>query len=302
MALKYSHPEWLVKDWINSFGIEFTQKLLQANNTAPKLTIRTNNLKISKKELINKLLQEKVVCKEGLYVHEAIIIEASNTSIDNLDSYKNGLFQIQDESSMLVGHILNPKENDFVIDVCSAPGGKSTHIAELMNNKGKILSRDIHFHKLGLIDQNAKRLGISIIETEKYDAMKLDSRLLNKADKVLIDAPCSGFGIIRRKPEIKYLKCSKNIQELSKIQLKILENAAQYVKSGGSLVYSTCTIQSKENIDVINHFLGNNDSFVIEDINSYLPNKLKTNEKYLQLFPHLSDIDGFFICKLKRIK
>ncbi|RKD27835.1 16S rRNA (cytosine967-C5)-methyltransferase [Caminicella sporogenes DSM 14501] len=302
LSLKYSHPMWIIENWIDNFGIEFTEKLLKANNDVPNLTIRTNKLKITRDELLNVLAEENVKCIKGQYVDESIIIKNFNTSIENLNSFKEGLFQVQDEASMLAGLILNPKENDFVIDVCSAPGGKSTHIAELMQNRGKVLSRDIHEHKLILINQNAKRLGISIIETEIYDALKLDKSLIGKADKVLVDAPCSGFGIIRRKPEIKYLKNLEDIKKLSEIQYKILLNASQYVKKEGFLVYCTCTIQPDENIEVINRFLKDNDSFVMDNVNKYLPNSLQTDKNYLQLFPHLHGIDGFFICKLKRIK
>ncbi|WIF94586.1 16S rRNA (cytosine(967)-C(5))-methyltransferase RsmB [Caminicella sporogenes] len=302
LSLKYSHPMWIIENWIDNFGIEFTEKLLKANNDVPNLTIRTNKLKITRDELLNVLAEENVKCIKGQYVDESIIIKNFNTSIESLNSFKEGLFQVQDEASMLAGLILNPKENDFVIDVCSAPGGKSTHIAELMQNRGKVLSRDIHEHKLILINQNAKRLGISIIETEIYDALKLDKSLIGKADKVLVDAPCSGFGIIRRKPEIKYLKNLEDIKKLSEIQYKILLNASQYVKKEGFLVYCTCTIQPDENIEVINRFLKDNNSFVMDNVNKYLPNSLQTDKNYLQLFPHLHGVDGFFICKLKRIK
>ncbi|MDK2918326.1 MAG: rRNA (cytosine967-C5)-methyltransferase [Candidatus Petromonas sp.] len=302
LSIKYSHPEWLVKIWLKKFGPEFTEELLKVNNEAPNLTIRTNTLKISRSHLIDLLTGEGARCREGMYTPEAVIIENLTNNLNSLDSFNNGLFQVQDESSMLVGHILDPKEGDFVIDVCSAPGGKSTHIAQLMNNEGKILSRDIHDHKLNLIRENASRLGISIIETENFDALKLDDKLINRADKVLVDAPCSGFGIIRRKPEIKYFKCSKDINNLAVMQLKILNNSSKYVKIGGSLVYCTCTIQDDENIGIIHKFLENNSNFILLDVNSYLPNNIKSHEKFLQLYPHLDRVDGFFICKLKRIK
>lgn len=302
LSIKYSHPKWLVELWVKEYGVDFTEKLLESNNQPPKLTIRTNTLKINTYDLIDKLKKEGVDCRTGNYVNEAVIIDNMEKSLEDLDSFKEGLFQVQDESSMVVGHVLAPNKDDFVIDVCSAPGGKATHIAELMENKGHILARDIHEHKLNLINQNTKRLGIKIIETNQYDASLLDNSLLNKADKVLIDAPCSGFGIIRRKPEIRYFKESKDIVKLSKLQLDILNTCSKYVKPNGYLIYSTCTIQSEENIGVVNRFLKFNDNFELVDINEYLPDRITTDNKYIQLYPHISGIDGFFISKLRRIK
>lgn len=302
LSIKYSHPEWLVSKWVSDYGIDFTKELLEANNQAPKLTIRTNTLKITRGSLINELTSEGVQCKKGEIASESIIIQSMKDSLDNLKTFNNGLFQVQDESSMLVSHVLNPCEGQFVVDVCSAPGGKSTHIAQLMKNKGKILSRDIHEHKLDLIEENLKRLGISIIETERFDALKLDKRLLNSADRVLVDAPCSGFGIIRRKPEIRYFKHPEDITKLSKMQIKMLKTSSNYVKIGGELVYSTCTIQDEENKNVIKEFLKQNESFTLLDVNNNLPESILSKDKYLQLYPNITNTDGFFICKMKRVK
>lgn len=302
LSIKYSHPKWLVSKWVNDYGIEFASKLLEANNKSPNLTIRTNTLKINREDLIKKLIKEGVSCKKGDIVPEALIVESMESNLDNLESFREGLLQVQDESSMLVSHILSPLEGEFIIDVCSAPGGKSTHIAQLMKNRGRVLSRDIHKHKLDLVRENSNRLGVTIIETQQYDALKLDTKLIGLADRVLVDAPCSGFGIIRRKPEIRYLKDTKDIMELSKLQLEILKVSSQYVKIGGILLYSTCTIQDEENKKVINRFLEQNDKFTLIDINNDLPNHIMSNEKYLQLYPHTSNTDGFFICKMKRVK
>lgn len=302
LSIKYSHPKWLVSKWVNDYGIEFASKLLEANNKSPDLTIRTNTLKINREDLIEKLIKEGVSCKKGDIAEESIIIEAMKNSLDDLESFRKGFFQVQDESSMLVSHILNPLEDEFIIDVCSAPGGKSTHIAQLMKNRGRVISRDIHKHKLDLVRENSNRLGVTIIETQQYDALKLDSKLVDLADRVLVDAPCSGFGIIRRKPEIKYLKDTKDIMELSRLQLEILKVSSRYVKNGGTLVYSTCTIQEEENKRVINKFLKQNDEFTLIDINKDLPHHIRSNEKFLQLYPNVSNTDGFFICKMRRIK
>lgn len=302
LSIKYSHPDWLVNRWINDYGIEFTEALLEANNAPPNLSIRTNTLKTTRQALIRELNEEGVSCRLGKIAPEAIIIESMDSGLDYLKSFKNGLFQVQDESSMLVSRVLDPKAGDFVLDVCSAPGGKSTHIAELMDNKGTMLSRDIHPHKLELVRENSKRLGISIIRTERFNALKLDNRLVGCADKVLVDAPCSGLGIIRRKPEIRYFKEANDIIELSKLQIKMLNISSKYVKNEGVIVYSTCTIQSEENINIVKRFLDENDNFIMVDLNENLPENIRSKEKYLQLFPHVSGTDGFFICKMKRIK
>ncbi|WP_432400691.1 16S rRNA (cytosine(967)-C(5))-methyltransferase RsmB [Wukongibacter sp. M2B1] len=302
LSIKYSHPEWMVSKWINDYGFDFTKKLLEANNSTPNLTVRTNTLKTTREALMEELDNEGVVCRVGDLANNSIIIESMKSRLDHLNTFNKGMFQVQDESSMLVSQVLDPVEGEFVIDVCSAPGGKSTHMAELMKNKGRILSRDIHDHKLDIVRENSNRLGINIIETEKFDATILDNRLLGKADKVLVDAPCSGLGIIRRKPEIRYFKESKDILELSKLQLEILNVSSKYVKVGGTLVYSTCTIQDEENVKVLKKFLDKNDNFKLTDINKNLPEKIRSSEGVLQLYPHVSDTDGFFISKVKRIE
>ncbi|QXM05865.1 16S rRNA (cytosine(967)-C(5))-methyltransferase RsmB [Crassaminicella indica] len=299
LSITYSHPEWLVERWLKEFGQDFTISLLKANNETPKLTVRTNTLKIKKEQLIEKLREKDVKVDTDTFVKEAIHI-GNLGNIEDMEIYHKGFFQIQDESSMLVAHVLDPKPGEFVIDICAAPGGKTTHMAQLMDNDGKILARDIYKHKLKLINDNAKRLGINIIRTEVFDAEKIDERLLRKADKVLVDAPCSGFGIIRRKPELKYNKKAQDIKAISKLQLKILNNASKYVKKGGILVYSTCTIEKEENIDIIEKFLKEHKEFEMVDVNDYLPSAVRTKYQFLQLYPNIYKTDGFFICKLRR--
>ncbi|MDF2840994.1 MAG: rsmB, partial [Clostridia bacterium] len=203
LSVVYSHPEWIVEKFMDDFGTEFTEQLLNANNQVPPFTIRVNKLKTDKESLIKILEQEGIEYSEGIYNNEALYIKGTS-SIENKPSFQQGLYQIQDESSMLIGHVLNPQSGDLIIDVCSAPGGKTTHAAELMNNKGRIIARDVFAHKLELIQQNCKRLGITIVETEIFNAKELDNKLKDKADKVLLDAPCSGLGVLRRKPDLKW--------------------------------------------------------------------------------------------------
>ena len=291
----------MVKSWINEFGFDFTEDLLKANNEKPKLNIRTNRLKGTRDELIEKLEAQGLKCTKTRYANDGIIIDNPINIIDTRE-FKDGLFQIQDESSMLVSQIMNPKSGSLVIDVCSAPGGKTTHMAEIMKNEGKIKARDIHNHKLDLIIDNSKRLGIDIIETENYDALRVDESLIGKADYCLVDAPCSGLGLIRRKPDIKWSKKESDIEDISNLQFEILKNSSKYVKQGGTLIYSTCTIEREENIDLLKKFLDENSDFELVDFKELVNNsdQLVENTGYLELFPNKNGTDGFFISKMIR--
>lgn len=303
LALRYFHPEWLVKRWVTRFGIEETEELCAFNNTNALLSMRTNTLKVTRDELIQILIREGLQVKSSLLVPEGILC-TKHPAIHTLNSLQNGLFQIQDESSMLVAHILDPKPGEFIIDTCSAPGGKTTHIAALMKNKGKIIATDIYEHKLLKIEENAKRLGISIIETKLLDAMKIGELYKQKADRVLVDAPCSGLGVLRKKPDSRWKKTEYLLHELPILQMQILNSAAEAVKVGGTLIYSTCTIEKEENQDIVHRFLSNRTDFELENSNPFLPNKAEIKEPNLmiQLWPHIDKVDGFFIARMKRIK
>ncbi len=301
-SIEYSHPYWMVDLWINNYGVDFTEKLLKANNEVPPLTIRINTLKTHKDEMFNLLNAMNITTSDGLYNDEAINISGAS-SLDNMDLFRKGFFQVQDESSMLVGKIMNPKSGDFIIDVCSAPGGKATHMAEIMGNEGKIVARDIHKHKLSLIEQNCKRLGIKIIETQLFDAIEADDTLLGKADGVLVDAPCSGLGLVRRKPDLRWKRMEQDIGKLSELQLQILKNASLYVKTGGVLVYSTCTLSMEENIQVVRDFLSYDNSFKLDNIEQFLPDNIEAPHKidgYLELYPNVHGTDGFFIARMTK--
>lgn len=300
ISIKYSHPKWMVKRWIKEYGVEFTESLCEANNETPKLNIRVNTLKTNKNKLKRDLMDKGFILEDGKYSTDTLIVE-NPSKINEIKEFKEGHFTIQDESSALVAQIMNPKAGSTVIDLCSAPGGKATHIAEKMNNKGRIIAKDIYEHKLKLIDENAKRLGINIIEVGISDALKMDNSLTNKGDYVLVDAPCSGLGLIRRKPEMKINKKEKHIKTLSKLQMKILNNAKNYVKIGGTLVYSTCTLEKEENIDLIKEFLKANSNFRLVNMEDMVKKSenLETLEKgYIQLYPHIHNTDGFFISKM----
>jgi len=288
LSIKYSYEPWIVELWLEQYDMEFVEELLKAGNETPELVVRANWLRIMREELINRLGALGYTIEKGKLYEDALHIKGCAGSVTDTKLYKYGMFSIQDEASMLVAAILDPKHGDLVMDVCAAPGGKTLAIAERMNNKGKIIASDIYIRKLGIIDREAKRLGITIVETRTWDAAKIDSDMIEKADRVLVDAPCSGLGVIRRKPEIKYKKRSNEIDLLPRKQLEFLSAASKYVKPGGVLVYSTCTINSAENQKVIVEFLKKNPFF--------------QKEEEIQLMPNVNGTDGFFICKMINVK
>lgn len=300
LSIKYSHPLYMVEKLVNDYGIKFAEEILKSNNERPDLNIRINTLKVDKEELIKELIDYGFEVFEGKYGKDTLIIK-NPSNITKTKEFTDGYFTIQDESSQLVSQIMNPKPNSFVLDVCSAPGGKATHMAQIMGNKGKILARDFYNHKIKLIKENSKRLGIDIIEAEVYDVMKRDDTLIGKADYVLLDAPCSGFGLLRRKPEIRWNRKEEDIKELTILQWNILNTVKDYVKNQGVVVYSTCTILKDENINMINKFLKENKEFKLLPFDK----ELKTMENldtisdgYIQLFSHIHGTDGFFTAKM----
>ena len=300
LSIKYSYNPWIVEKWIKDFGQEFTEDLLDANAEKPNLYIRTNTLKISRDELIGKLAKEGIKCTKVNGIDEAIMVQ-NLKNIEGNELFKLGYFTIQDISSMLVGKIANPEKDSKVLDICSAPGGKTTHVATIMENTGQVIARDVFDHKLKLIKSTVNRLGLTNVSVENRDALKLDDNSIDKFDYVLADVPCSGLGIIRRKPEIKFKEASE-LSGLPDIQSKILNNASKYVKENGTLIYSTCTIHDEENINVVEQFLKENKNFElvpIENINIDLDNQEKG---YIKIYPNIHGMDGFFIAKLKRIR
>ena len=282
LSVKYSFSPWIIKMWKKQYGQESTIKLMEASNSRPVLCIRVNLMKTTVEELSHLLSEKGMVVDKGRY--SDIVLYVSGSNILDLEEYKKGLFSIQDETSVLACQYLEPRPGDLVIDTCASPGGKTSAIGEMMDNKGKIISCDIYPHKLELIKKQADRLGITIIETKLLDGIKGDKALSGKADKVLVDAPCSGLGVIRKKPEIKY-KEQKDIQKLIKVQSDILNNASYYVKPNGVLLYSTCTINKDENDEQIEKFIKTHEDFEILYEKQFLPT---------------DGLDGFFICKMMK--
>lgn len=306
LSTRYSHPEWMVKRWLKRYGVDETEELCQANNEPAATWIRTNTLKITREKLRERLESEGVTVTLGDRVPESLKIEDFG-SMDKLLSFQEGLFTVQDESSQLVAHVLNPGAGDQVLDACSAPGGKTTHLAQKMDNQGNILAFDIHARKLELIEELADRLGITVIRPQLGDARDLPGVADSSCHKVLVDAPCSGLGVIRRRADMRWHKKEEEIKELAELQLEILERAAQSVVPGGELVYSTCTLEPEENFEVVKTFRTRHPEFVSVNLAEILPFPL-TDERdlrqagkgTLQILPHKHGMDGFFLAKFRR--
>ena len=285
----YSHPKFYTEYFYNNYGEEFTKKLLKANNEMPPFTIRVNTLKTSKSDLMSNLKELGFEIEETVYDNALNILNPKG--IIDTKYFDEGHFYIQDLGSILVASFLNPRENSSLLDLCAAPGGKTTHLAELMNNTGEIMACDKSQGKTKLIQENAKRLGVKNIEARVNDARVLNKDFIDKFDYVLVDAPCSGTGLYRKKPDIKWNKDLEDIKSLAEIQLEILDKAKDYVKDGGELLYSTCSLSKIENEDVVNKFLENNKNFKIK--------KLRDRE-VLKLFPSTNGSDGFSISLMEK--
>lgn len=302
LSVKYSHPEWLVERWLERYGEAFTERLLAEDNKAPAMTIRANLLKTNPEQLKADLAEEGFITEVGKICKSCLKVLHMNKSIMESPLFEKGHFIVQDEGSSLTAEVMGARKGDVVLDVCAAPGGKTLYMAELMENQGVLVARDVYPHKLQMIEDNAKRHGITVIKPQLFDAVKLDKDAIGKLDKVLVDAPCSGMGIIRRKPEIRYNKNLEDITSLAALQKNILENAVQYLKVGGELVYSTCTLEPEENELVIGRFVeASKGAYEFVDLNAYLPDELKSDKPYIYLYPHQTGSDGFFISKIKKL-
>ncbi|TDL35086.1 16S rRNA (cytosine(967)-C(5))-methyltransferase RsmB [Jeotgalibacillus sp. S-D1] len=300
LSVETSHPLWLVKRWSEQFGIEKTRAMCESNLLAPVQTARVNTLLTTREEVMEELKDAGIEAELSTLIPEGIHIKRGN--IAHTDSYKKGYLSIQDESSMLVAYALNPQPGESVLDMCAAPGGKTTHIAQKMTNKGTIVALDLHPHKIKLIQENADRLKITSIEGHALDGRKAHEKFeLQSFDRVLVDAPCSGLGVLRRKPDIKYAKKEQDLASLTSIQLALLDSAVDLLKPGGTLVYSTCTVDYEENNLTVSRLLEKNTALKQISIDS-LPEAIQplVKDKQLQVFPQDFGGDGFFIACFKK--
>lgn len=296
LSVYYSHPQWMVKRWMARFDREELEKFLIANNEIPGLTLRINKLKIVPNEFLALLDKQQVVYTGSTFIDYFIKVKSLG-GISQMNIFQSGYFSIQDESAALPVLLLDPKAGERVIDMCAAPGGKTTFIAELMKNEGQILAVDKYESKLKLITTSCERLGIKNVEATVADANELQ---VEPADKILVDAPCSGLGVMRKKPDLKWKREPEDIARLVKQQEHLLESGARMLKQGGILVYSTCTTEPEENSLLIASFLRKHPEFTIDDASQFVNRSVVTEGGWIETFPHRHHIDGSFAVRLHK--
>jgi 16S rRNA (cytosine967-C5)-methyltransferase len=304
IAVAESHPFWLVRRWVEEMGIEEAMTICKSNNRIAPLTLRINTLKIDREQLILKLRGKGLNPSPTSFSEEGIALGGSPPPVSELPFVREGLYIIQDEASQLIATILDPKPGERILDGCAAPGGKTTHIAQRMKNEGEIYALDVSREKLGRIEKVCRLLGVGIVKGLKGDATRpLPTPGGLAFERVLADVPCSGFGTLRRNPDLKWRKGEEEIIRLGELQSSIIRNLAGYVKKGGILVYSTCTIFHEENEDVIERFLNEHPEFRLDQIDKVLPEKCHSFIKngYFKTFPPRDEMDGFFVARLIKI-
>jgi 16S rRNA (cytosine967-C5)-methyltransferase len=302
LAVTCSHPEWLVRRWLDEFD-ESAQALMRANNQKAPLVLRVNLLKCTRGELLERFVKTGIDAKASPRSPQGISL-ASGCAVEKLPAFAEGLFQVQGEASQLIGYLLSPLPGERILDACAAPGGKSTHIAELMKDEGELVAIDNSPRGVEKILDNAARLGLKSLRILCADASKeLNDAIAGPFDRILVDAPCSGFGTLRGHPEIKWHRNESDIQRLSRLQSKILHRVAGYLKPGGVLVYATCTLMGEENEEVVDAFLAQQKSFELEDAPRYLPREAQdmAREKVFLALPHRDNTDGFFAARIRKI-
>ncbi|MDD4792148.1 MAG: 16S rRNA (cytosine(967)-C(5))-methyltransferase RsmB [Firmicutes bacterium] len=321
LSVSQSYPEWLVRLWIDEYEMDVARTMLEAGNEAPTVVLRANRRTTDRSGLSRLLASGGVPTEPGFYCPEALRISGAIDGVESLPGYDDGLFSVQDESSMLVGHVMGVDglcsmgegaggdgplgERPLVIDTCAAPGGKATHIAELGGDRVQVVACDLSEERVSMIQEAAARLELSSLQAVCCDARELPQAYSGKADAVLVDAPCSGFGVLSRRPDARWRKSPGDIEELSALQAEILDAAAQCVKPGGVLVYSTCTVGFRENRGQAERFAAKHEEFSPSAIGPYMPSDkaraLCSADGYIvELLPGMSGTDGFFIARFVR--
>lgn len=298
IALNHSHPTWLIKNWAKHYGLSAAQSIAESNNKPSLIYFRVNNLKVTTGQILELLKKNNVVIQPSSLLETAFCLVEGDSQI-LLKLAREGKIYLQDTASQLIAHLVAPKKGMRIFDACAAPGGKTALIASLMENQGLIIAGDLHLPRVKLIQQTAKKLGVSIINPICYDATKQVPINENTLfDRVLVDAPCSGTGTLRHNPEIKGRLFPEKLEELSKLQLEILSNCASLVKSKGKLIYSTCSLEYEENEQVIEEFLKKNKNFQL--IKAEISANLITKEGFIRTFPDRDNTEGFFAAMLEK--
>lgn len=284
-SVRYSYPEWIVEQFVSDYGTTKCEEILAGLNEAQKMSVRVNTEQISVKELVEKLKEESINAEPIKGTDSGLFLSGVDR-LSDLESFQSGDFYVQDASSMLVAEWANPSEGSYCIDVCAAPGGKSTHLAQMLHGTGHVDARDLTDYKVSLIQENISRLGLQNLSAKQWDATVLDENVCNRGDVVICDVPCSGLGVMGKKKDIRYHASKESIEELNEIQKKILGTVQNYVKLNGKLIYSTCTVCKKENEETVEWFQKQYPDFVLKEAR--------------QVFPHEVGNDGFFLAEFVR--
>lgn len=297
LSLTYHQQEWLISKWLKQYGLDETIALCQYFDGIPTLCLRTNTSRIHRDDLMARLASQKIAAHQAVYSDEGVYLP-DIPAISSLSVLKDGLAIIQDEPSQLVAHVVDPQPHEVIFDVCAAPGGKTTHLAALGGPTCTVYGCDIYDHKLRLIESNAKKLGLANVRTMLQNACTIGDRFAGKADRVLVDAPCSGLGVLRHKIDLRWRKKPSDVKGMPPLQRDILESACRCVKPGGVLVYSTCTLNDDENIHIVTAFLQAHPEFTLENAVPYC--HVQQDGPCIQLVPQHDNLDGFFIARMRK--
>ena len=302
LAALVSHPPWLVDLWRERFGGAESRRLMEANNEDAPLVLRANRLRVTRDDLVRRLRSHGVEARAGAWSPLAVRLHGASSPA-RLAEFRDGLCQVQGEASQMVGFLAEPEPGMRVLDVCAAPGGKATHLAELMDGRGEVVACDVSGRGLEKLADNARRLGLDCIRTRVRDAVRGLPGEPASFDRVLVDAPCSGLGTLRAHPEIRWRREPRDLHRLAALQADILEQAATRVAPGGLLVYATCTLSRSENEEVVERFLARHRNFAVEDAAGHLPAAARSMaaEPYFLALPHRHDTEGFFAARLRRL-
>jgi len=303
VAAEYSHPAWLVRRWSEEFGPEAARELMRANNERAPLCLRVNALRCGRAELLKRFADAGIEAAAGAHSPQAVLLRCAG-AVENLPGFSAGLFQVQGEASQLVGFLLAPRPGERVLDLCAAPGGKTAHLAELMEDRGELIAIDKSAPGIEKIRENLARLGIGCARAVPADAAaELPGLEPESFDRILLDAPCSGLGTLRAHPEIKWQRTQSDIRRLARLQAQLLRRAAVYLKPGGVMVYATCTLSRPENEENIENFLAQRREFELQQAASYLPLQARpmARDRFYQALPQRDGSDGFFAARLRKV-